>query len=648
VSGTAPFRGEAVTGDANAAAPPRGWADGWGAPAIVAAASVAVFLPAVRGEFVFDDHRFITDNEAVQKPESWLRFFTDSATVDPNAPGGIVRPLRTIEFALDRALFGVDTFAYHVHSLVWHALAAVLLLFVLRRLVGDGRLALVAALAWAVHPSQTECAAWITSRGDVAMGACVLASVLFALRSKGMDRDFAVSLAFSAVATLYKETAVALPIAIAVLKWLGRIRVPVWPYAAVVAAYLVYRSQVQIGPTGHVTKFLLGGSVEGTFATMMRGFGFYLCETFLPAQSVDWYLPISTSFADGAAVAWLLVHVALIASAVAVRRSAPLLTLAVAWFYGFFVPVANWPFFLGIPTAERFLYLPLAGAAIGLAAGLARAPRGARAAAIVVVAAFAASSVARSAMWTSDERLWAETLADHPSPRAEQSTGQSERIDAVALRDRAGLMPPGPERDEATAAVARLLESSLGHLHRALDLWTAAEGTARSMSGFARMTHTNASNVAYLLERYPEALWHADEAERTNLSPIKEVPYDRAFALLDLGFAPQAMAAMREARKLGFDAPDDEMGRFFLRAAAACEADSLTDTALAGYDTAAVASPEGPLRHEAVARAAALRDRIREPGSTAKERARLAALDADLARLPLSCPAYRDHSVVPR
>jgi hypothetical protein len=377
---------------------------------------------------------------------------------------------------------------------------------------------------------------------------------------------------------------------------------------------------------------------------MMRGFGFYLCETFLPAQSADWYMTPSTSFADAAAVAWLLVHLALIASAIAMRSRAPLGTLAVAWFYGFFVPVANWPFFLGIPTAERFLYVPLAGAAIGLAVALARAPRGAFAAAIVIVVAFAASSVARSAMWTSDVRLWTATLADHPSPRAEQTIGQIERDDGLALRGKALRAPPGPERDEAMAIAVRRLESSLDHLHRALDEWTAFELSARSKSGFARRTQTNASNVAYLLGRYPEALWHADEAVLAGGDPIPEIPYNRALALLKLGFAPQAMTAMREARALGFDAPDLEIGGFFLRAAEACETDSMPDTALAGFETASVASPEGPLRREADAKGEALRARTRRPRSAAKERARLAALDADLARLPVSCPAFRDHT----
>src|SRR5262245_12759479 len=160
----------------------------WGSAAAVAAAAFLAFARALPGGFVFDDERFIVANPHVQHPQSWLRLLTDATTVDPISPGGIVRPLRTVEFALDRALFGVDAFAFHLPSHRWHVASAVLLLLVLRRLRGDPRAALLGALFWAVHPVQAEAAAFVSSRGDVAMAACTFAAVLFALRSQGLDR----------------------------------------------------------------------------------------------------------------------------------------------------------------------------------------------------------------------------------------------------------------------------------------------------------------------------------------------------------------------------------------------------------------------------------------------------------------------------
>src|SRR5258705_2487115 len=120
-------------------APRRDWTDSWIAPAVVAAATTLVYLRALAGGFVFDDPRFIVDNPHVQRPQSWLAVFTDVATVDPLRPQGIVRPLRTVEFAAGRALFGRGPTAVHVHSVPWHAAAAGLLRLGLPWRSGFGR-----------------------------------------------------------------------------------------------------------------------------------------------------------------------------------------------------------------------------------------------------------------------------------------------------------------------------------------------------------------------------------------------------------------------------------------------------------------------------------------------------------------------------
>ena len=205
----------------------RGWADTWKAPAFVGVAAALVFVRSLGGGFVWDDHRFIAENPAVVRPTSWLRFFTDAHTVDNLGAAGLVRPMRTVEFAADYAVFGDRALPFHVHSLLWHVAGAVLFLLVLRRLLGDSRAAVLAALFWAANPVQTECVAFISSRGDVAMAACSFASILFALRSQGFDRNLAASLAAALLAMLYKEPAVVgIPVVVLALRWTGRTRAP--------------------------------------------------------------------------------------------------------------------------------------------------------------------------------------------------------------------------------------------------------------------------------------------------------------------------------------------------------------------------------------------------------------------------------------
>jgi protein O-mannosyl-transferase len=322
--------------------------------------------------WAFDDFRFVVKNPHVLSPASWLAFLTDVRTTDPTSPGGIVRPLRTLEFALDARLFGLDAGLFRAHSLLWFAAGATFLLLLLRDLVGDMRAAFVGAAVWVLHPMQTEAVDWISSRGDVASGALVLASVWTGLRARGRG-GVAVSLVLAALAMLYKESGVVAPALVVLVRHAatggrGRVRDALrgaWPWFAVAAAYLVYRALVQQGPTTHVTAYVLGGSTAGTLATMARGFGAYVLFAVLPVRpTADWYIDPSRGFADVAAAAWLVVHVTAVVVAFRAFVRGSLLGAAVLWFYVALAPVANWPFFLGIPTAERFLHVPLAGLAL--------------------------------------------------------------------------------------------------------------------------------------------------------------------------------------------------------------------------------------------------------------------------------------------
>ena len=79
---------------------------------IVAAAALVALVFLVHGRtlgtgwgWCFDDARFILKNPHVASPASWGAFFTDMRTTDPLSPAGIVRPLRTLEFAMDAHFF---------------------------------------------------------------------------------------------------------------------------------------------------------------------------------------------------------------------------------------------------------------------------------------------------------------------------------------------------------------------------------------------------------------------------------------------------------------------------------------------------------------------------------------------------------------
>ncbi len=635
----------------SAAPTPRpNWADTRAAPALVAAAAFVASSASLFGGFVADDARLVLGNPGVRAPESWLALLTDPKTADPGAPSGVVAPLRTVDLAADHALFGDSPFGFHLHSVLWHVVAATLLFFVLRRLLGAGHAppsagaaratrghgaAFAAALLWAVHPIHAEAVAWIASRGEVAAGACALASVFFALRTDGFDRDLALSLAAATAAPFFKETAWTLWIVVAALRFLKMSRAPVLPYVGAAVLYLVCRRGMQ--PHGDGNVFILGGSVAGTLATASRAFGFHLVEPLLPAQSTDWHMTPSTSFADAAALAWLFVHAAIVASALALRTRAPRWTLAVLWFYAFLLPAANWPVFIGLPTAERFLYLPLAGVAVALGAALVRAPRAAWTASIVAAAALGASTIARASLWRDDDALMRGVLADHESPGYRGIAGDQLAEQALVLRSRAFGMPAGPELDSTVRRVKQMLEDALEDEHRAIAEWEAYEVPPNARGLAAMRAEFGASNICSVLNRPQEALFHAEQALRIRDEGLPQPHYDRAMALLALGFAPQAMESMRKARGWGFMDPRPDIGDFFLRAADACAQDGLHEEALAGYTTALDACPPGPMLETAKKKLAEEKARTPSPGESERDAKKVAEMDEALKTLPRWC-----------
>ena len=119
--------------------------------------------------YLVDDIRFVRDNEALVEPGSILRFFTDPTTMG-SGWGGIYRPLRTLDFSIDRKLtddLESETARlrwFHFRNLAYHLVAVLLLYLLLRRWTNDVTTSLLGAAVFGLHPAQVETVAWITSR----------------------------------------------------------------------------------------------------------------------------------------------------------------------------------------------------------------------------------------------------------------------------------------------------------------------------------------------------------------------------------------------------------------------------------------------------------------------------------------------------
>jgi len=164
-------------------------------------AGVVAYWNSFDGVFIYDDHPSIRDNPHIRvlwplSKAMSLPLRNTGLTVDG-------RPLLSLSFALNHALFGPEPWGYHLVNLLIHIGAGLLLFGVVRRTLELPRfreryagsacppepwrrssrwLALAAAAIWLVHPLQTESVTYIVQRAESLMGMLFLLTLYASLR----------------------------------------------------------------------------------------------------------------------------------------------------------------------------------------------------------------------------------------------------------------------------------------------------------------------------------------------------------------------------------------------------------------------------------------------------------------------------------
>ena len=172
-------------------------------PHIVALVSLTLLVwgASLWNGFVWDDRILIQKNEATLSRLSLATvFFSDFWSTETEAgSSNYYRPLVTLSYMLDYALYGLNPMGYHLTNLVLHT-ACVLTLWYLLGLLGVSTgVATFTASLWAIHPALAESVAWISGRTDVVATVFVLLSIVMALRGYANKQIDSRSLTVSAL-----------------------------------------------------------------------------------------------------------------------------------------------------------------------------------------------------------------------------------------------------------------------------------------------------------------------------------------------------------------------------------------------------------------------------------------------------------------
>lgn len=200
-----------------------------GAVAVILLATLLVYLPALRGGFVWDDTAMLTTNPLVKLPLGLFYIWGSTALPD-------YYPLTYSSFWLEWRLWGMRPWGYHLTNVLLHAASAVLVWRVLKRLQLPG--AWLAGLVFALHPVNVQSVAWIAERKNTLCMPFFLLSLLWYLRYDAEARSaslrapvvpappghrpsafYRLSLLAFLLALLSKTAVVMLPVALLLIHW---------------------------------------------------------------------------------------------------------------------------------------------------------------------------------------------------------------------------------------------------------------------------------------------------------------------------------------------------------------------------------------------------------------------------------------------
>jgi len=236
--------------------------------------AVAVCYGQLAGYFFAQDDFILLERAAFAPAAAVFDFFS-------RAPGHF-RPLtKGAYFVVFGRLFDLNAALYHVCSLLVHALNALLVWRVLRRLRVDELGALFGAAAFALSAAFFHVLAWISCIQQL-LGATFMLLALaagIAYLDARRARDRWVSLVAYALALASVEQTAAVPIVLAAVAWLrpagGRrlrwreIATALWPHAALMVAYLALIFLWKTLPADGDYQFSVGGNLVRNLVTYL-------------------------------------------------------------------------------------------------------------------------------------------------------------------------------------------------------------------------------------------------------------------------------------------------------------------------------------------------------------------------------------------
>lgn len=427
---------------------------------------LVAFANSLTGSFVHDDLQQIQVNPlfghwdwaTISRPFKYDHW----AALRPAESGGRVdsyyyRPVFGLFLMAGYQVAGRSPLGWHLILLLLHAAAGVLVFVVMDKslaaatMLGDKNRRFLAALAagiYVVHPAQSESVAWISGVVNPLSTVFLLGAFYFYLSYREKPEKpvarLTAALGLFAMAALSKESTPTLVLIVAAYEFfifnrgagfVKRARVAATqaaPYALVAVGYLALRYSVLKVLSGRNRNLNFPDDAVLTVADNLRT---------LPALLMGYmkiaFLPLNLSFmydlgyvrSLGLMSFWMPLVVLVGASGLLVylSRRMPEIRLAAIWMVAPLLPHLSTLVFASDELIhDRYLYLPMAGVAILLAALITRVhqiaylplPNGSvELASALVLGILCVGTIAQNRQWRNEESLWSSAAAHAPNSR---------------------------------------------------------------------------------------------------------------------------------------------------------------------------------------------------------------------------------------
>jgi protein O-mannosyl-transferase len=489
---------------------------------LLAGATIAFYGPVTHYRFIlWDDGDYVTENRDVQDGLAWSTVKWAFTSTD----AANWHPLTWLSHALDCQFFGLDPAGHHFHNVLLHALNAVLLFLILRRLTARLWPSLLVAALFALHPLNVESVAWVAERKNVLSTLFFLLAIgAYARYAQNPNwRRYLLVAGLFAAGLMAKPMVITLPFVLLLLDYwplerfsfrasrvsflrLALEKVPLLLLSAANAWITIVAQR-----SGYAVRTLAEFPFPIRVENAVLAYGSYLRKTLWPSRLAAFYPHPAHTL-----TAWQLalpsVVLLAVTALVIVFRRRRYLPVGWFWFLGTLVPVIGLVQVGDAAFADRYAYIPVIGLFVMIAWGLddlaeARQIRVAWRAipAVSVLTILSLVTLRQIGFWGSEYALWAHTV---------QVTGQNSYAH-LQLGD--ALMHPATAMSAHDLAELDTRQKRLDEARRQYEEAIASSGqlTVRDANGNLNLAVTLSSleNVSRLRNQSGAAgLKHNDEA----------------------------------------------------------------------------------------------------------------------------------------